>query len=110
MGRSMNSHPPQLIPVLGVMVDEEHTAWVGLEIPQALQVGRALWFHCVHRQDDPTVVGREHDRNGVDTARGMDGCERPVAYSLHEPEARDFVQLGVRRPFVQCLSPQSLAR
>jgi hypothetical protein len=102
--RSMNPHPPKLVPVFGVMIHEKHTPRICLDVPDALEIGGTFRFQCVHRQDDSTAVPREHDGYGVDASRAMDRCEHPVADLIDELKARGFVQFRARR--LSALSPK----
>ncbi len=71
-GDPVGADPPQLRPILVVVVDEEAHLWVALDVGQAAQPLRGLRFG-VHRGVDDPVVQCEHHRHQVWTSVGGGG-------------------------------------
>src|SRR5437763_516153 len=62
--RAFDPHPPELAPVLLVMVEQHGDRRVGRDVAQALKVGRALGL-CVDREIDALPFDRKGDRDDV---------------------------------------------
>jgi hypothetical protein len=82
------------------VLGDEHTARIGDQVPNTLEVGRALALDGVDRDQDPAAVEREDDRNRVDPASFMDGGQYSVPCRREPRVAGGFVEPGSTR-FVQ---------
>lgn len=63
-GRAVGAHPPQLAPVVLVMVRENGDRGIGRDVLQALKVRRPFCF-CVDREVKGVSVYRENKRHDV---------------------------------------------
>ena len=75
----MDPYPPQILPVLRVMLGKERAARICAEVPRSLQVGGPFGLDRVYRNENAPAGDSEHDRNGVHSAVPMDRREDTVA-------------------------------
>ena len=107
VGVAVHPHPPELRPVVVVVVDEQHGAVVGLEVAQPLEPRTRLRLHGVDRDDDLVAVDHEHHRHRVDAtisvhrpehpvARGGELLPAPVGVHLHARDAWHIARVDAR--------------
>src|SRR5215211_1480244 len=94
---AIRPRPPELRPVILIVVGENADAWIGCDVGQAPQARGALGL-VVHSTDDRITVDRERDRHQMRLTLRVDcgqPChagrrnERPGLGSVHyEPAAR----------------------
>jgi hypothetical protein len=86
---AVDADPPELPPVIFVVVNEDGYRGIGRDVPQALEVGGALGLG-VDRKVKSFAVGREGDRDNVRPSirrrRRQVGDLRPSQALLHFSE------------------------
>ena len=94
----MDANPPELRPVVVIVVDEQNTAWIPLDVDDALHRCRTLRFDGVDGNDDARTGNQpEDDRHRIHTPAGVEGGEDTMTRLRHKRPAPLLVQL-VRAP------------
>jgi hypothetical protein len=63
-GGAVGTHPPELPPVVLVMVRENRDRGIDGDVPEALEVRRRFWF-CVDREVQRVSIHRKNNRHDV---------------------------------------------
>jgi len=69
IGRAFGLYPPQLMPGLGIVMDQDANARVTADVGEASQAGAPLWFRVNGCHQD-ALIEREHNRDQMRTAIG----------------------------------------
>jgi len=83
----VDSHPPQLFPVVGVILDEQNAARIVLQVAHALEIGASFRLDRVDRDQDLPVAQREYHRNCIYCSSRIDRCEHTVPGGVDPVEA-----------------------